>query len=100
MSQANALYDADFVVWTERQGAELRQLAREGSNLPLDWETLAEEIESLGRRDRHDVESFVRLITIHLLKLGFSPAQDTPATWMDEADEFRLQLRQALKDSP
>jgi len=41
MAKLNNLYDEDFVRWTEEQAAALRQA--KGSNLPLDWENLAEE---------------------------------------------------------
>ena len=45
--QRDMLYDQDFVLWTVQQAAALRRAKT--SNLPLDWENLAEEIESLGR---------------------------------------------------
>jgi hypothetical protein len=50
MVKASALYGEDFVRWTEEQAAALRRA--KGSNLPLDWENLAEEIESSGKSDR------------------------------------------------
>ena len=50
MAKASALYGEDFVRWTEEQAAALRRA--KGSNPPLDWENLAEEIESLGKSDR------------------------------------------------
>ena len=34
-------YESDFVTWTERQAEALRRAAREGSNLPIDWDNLA-----------------------------------------------------------
>lgn len=40
----DTLYENDFFAWTEQQAEVLRRAAREGSNLPLDWENLAEEI--------------------------------------------------------
>jgi hypothetical protein len=49
------LYEEDFVRWTEQQAAALRAAARAGTNLPLDWENLAEEIDSLG--DHKDASS-------------------------------------------
>jgi hypothetical protein len=42
------------VAWTERQSEELRRAAQERANAPLDWINLAEEIESLGKRDRRE----------------------------------------------
>ena len=56
MSSAPArLYERDFVRWTETQAAELRRAAETGTNLPLDWEYLAEEVESLGSRERWEI---------------------------------------------
>jgi hypothetical protein len=42
MAKAGKLYEQDFFLWTKEQAAALR-LAK-NSNLPLDWENLAEEI--------------------------------------------------------
>ena len=96
----DTLYDEDFVIWTERQAEALRQAAREGSNLPLDFDNLAEEIEDLGREIRHKVESLVHQILVHLLKLGCSTALEPRLKWRTEIDEFRRQLRRQLRDNP
>lgn len=50
---AARLYEEDFVRWTEQQAAALRAAARAAINLPLDWENLAEGIDSLGRSLNH-----------------------------------------------
>ena len=63
MAKVGALYDRDFVLWTEEQAAALRRA--KGSNLPLDWENLAEEIESLGKSDRRALSSQIRRILHH-----------------------------------
>ena len=47
MVDSAKLYDRDFFLWTQEQSGALRQA--KDSNLPLDWENLAEEIESLGK---------------------------------------------------
>jgi hypothetical protein len=63
MAKVGELYEQDFFLWTKEQAAALRlakslPLARTGdSNLPLDWENLAEEIESLGKSDRRELRS-------------------------------------------
>ena len=71
-SSPATLYERDFVRWTESQAAELRRAAETGTNLPLDWLRLAEEVEILGRegppgtlqparaRDRASAEATVR----------------------------------------
>ncbi|MFL5420976.1 MAG: DUF29 family protein, partial [Myxococcales bacterium] len=48
MADAGELYEQDFLRWTEQQATALRRAGKD-SNLPLDWENLAEEIESLGK---------------------------------------------------
>ncbi|CAA9311655.1 MAG: hypothetical protein AVDCRST_MAG90-480 [uncultured Microvirga sp.] len=96
----DTLYESDFFVWTERQAEELRRAAREGSNLPLDWSNLAEEIESLGKSDRRSLHRRVYQILRHLLKLKYSRVQDPRHGWQDEVQEHRWRLRQVLRDSP
>lgn len=94
------LYEADFLAWTEQQADALRRAARERANSPLDWENLAEEIESLGRSDRRAAESQIENILLHLLKLGCSPAIRPRAKWKLETNGFRRELERVMRDSP
>ena len=86
MAKLSALYDEDFVRWTEEQAAALRRAkslpagGRGRSSLALDWENLAEEIESLGKSDRRELRSQITRILRHLLKLEFSPAAEPRAS--------------------
>src|SRR4051812_23384533 len=96
----DTLYDEDFVLWTERQADSLRLAARQPSNIPLDWENLAEEIESVGKRDRREVESLVLNILVHLAKLAHSPAQRPRRGWLRQVKEARRRLTRILQDSP
>ena len=92
------LYNRDFVLWTEEQAAALRHA--KSSNLPLDWENLAEEIESLGRSDRRELRSQITRVLRHLLKLEISPATDPYGGWRGTVDEARDQIEGLLEDSP
>ena len=76
MSDVKTRYDEDFVAWSKEQTDALRAEARTGSNQKLDWENLAEEIESLGKSQLHQLKSQVRRVIELLLKLEFSPAAD------------------------
>lgn len=96
---ADTLYDNDLVTWAEQQAETLRRLARDGSNLPLDWENLAEEIESLGSSQRSEVGSLIHQIIIHLLKLVCSEATMPRRRWCEEIDTFRAQLDRILKQN-
>jgi Domain of unknown function DUF29 len=79
MSSSSAkLYESDFVRWTETMAAELRRAADTEANLPLNWEHLAEEVDSLCSRERREiVASRIERILLHLLKLRLSPASDS-----------------------
>lgn len=98
MPKIGALYDRDFVLWSEEQAALLRQC--KVSNLPLDWENLAEEIESLGRSDRRGMASQVRRILYHLLKLERSGAAERRAEWRSAIIDARAEIEDILRDSP
>jgi hypothetical protein len=106
MAKLKALYDEDFVRWTEEQAATLRQAKNlppagtVGSNLPLDWENLAEEIESLGKSDRRELRSQITRVLRHLLKLEASPAAEPRAGWRSTIDESRTEIEGLLEDSP
>lgn len=92
------LYEQDFVLWTEEQAAALRRA--KGANLPLDWENLAEEIESLGRSDRRALRSQIRRILRHFFKLEASPARELRAGWRATIRDARSEIADVLRDSP
>jgi Domain of unknown function DUF29 len=46
-------YDEDLYQWTIQQGRALRDRATNA----LDYDNLAEEVESLGRSDKREIES-------------------------------------------
>ena len=94
------LYEQDFVRWTEQQSSALREAATVGTNLPLDWENLAEEVESLGRSQRHELRSRIAGILEHLLKLEHSPATDPRRGWIETIARQRSEIEPLLDDSP
>ncbi|MBV8505491.1 MAG: DUF29 domain-containing protein [Alphaproteobacteria bacterium] len=98
MSKGSGLYDQDFFLWTREQAEGLRHA--KASNLPLDWENLAEEIESLGKSDRRQLASQVRRILRHLLKLEASPAIHPRAGWRTTVIDARREVAGVLRDSP
>ena len=98
MPKTGELYDRDFFLWTQEQAAALRRA--KASNLPLDWEHLAEEIESLGKSDRREPASQITRIPRHLLKLTISPAAEPRAGWRASLNEARSQIDLLLEDSP
>jgi len=90
-----SLYDRDFYAWSEEQS----RLLRAGNTAQLDWENLAEEIATLGRSEKSEIRSRLRVILIHLLKWQFQP-DGRGASWAGSLLEQRDQLDQVLADSP
>jgi hypothetical protein len=62
MSDMETLYSEDFLEWSKNQAEALRAAARTGSNQKLDWENLAEEIESSGTSKKIALRSETRRI--------------------------------------
>ena len=98
MTKLGELYDRDFVLWTEEQAAALRRA--QDSNLLLDWENLAEEIESLGKSQRTELKSQSRRILRHLFKLAGSPANEPRGGWLATVRDARAEIDDILEDSP
>jgi Domain of unknown function DUF29 len=92
---ARADYEADFFAWTQEQA----QLLRDRDARGLDWENLAEEIDSMGRRDRRELESRLRVILHHLLKWRVQPGL-RGRSWQSTLREQRRQAAKLLKESP
>ena len=93
--RADALYEEDFFAWSAEQG---RLLKARGS-VGLDWDNLAEEIESLGRSERSEIRSRLRVILVHLLKWQFQPDR-RKAGWAATLLEQRDGLSEAIEESP
>ena len=89
------LYETDFYAWTQRQAALLRAEEFE----QIDWNNLIEEIESLGRSEKHEVESRLIVIIMHLLKLQQQPARRT-RSWNVTISTQRVDLERLLADNP
>jgi hypothetical protein len=100
--------DTDVAAWAAEQAEKLRDAARTGTNLPLDWEHIAEEIESVGVSQRTALRSQIFRIVRHLLKLQFSPASDPRSSvvasydlrWRNSIRDGRKQVDDLLTDSP
>lgn len=100
MSDIKTLYNRDFVLWSKAQASALRSVARDGSNQKLDWENLAEEIESLGISQLRELKSQIRRVIEHLLKLENSAAIDPRSGWIESIDDARNEIEAVLEDSP
>lgn len=87
--------ERDYALWCAEQGA----LLREGRLAALDRENLAEEIESLGRSERYEIESRLKVLLVHLLKWRFQP-EARKSGWKNSIREQRLRIARRIKLSP
>jgi hypothetical protein len=62
-----SLYDTDILLWSEQQADLLRRLARGERVNGVDWENVAEEVESVGRSELQAVESLLDEALVHLM---------------------------------
>jgi hypothetical protein len=88
-------YEADYAQWCAEQGA----LLREGRFSDLDRENLAEEIESLGRSDKREIENRLKVLLVHLLKSQFQPGK-AKTGWKSTIIEQRRRLLKLIQESP
>ena len=97
----STLYDADILEWSEQQASALRSLAHARPDLSneLDWENVAEEIECVGRSEFVAVQSFIRLILIHLIKALSVPDAASMLHWRSEVIAFHGDLLDRISPS-
>lgn len=100
MTDLRTLYDEDFIAWSKQQAEALRAAARAGSNLPVDWKNLAEEVDTLGASERRALHSQVQRIIRHLLKLEYSPATEPRRGWHETLGDARSEVELVLEMSP
>jgi Domain of unknown function DUF29 len=91
-TRASDLYERDIYAWSKAQA----DLLRAGRFADLDLEHLIEEVADLGESLKRSVRNRVRTIIEHLLKLEYSPAQDTQAGGRATVRRQRVRLRDAL----
>jgi hypothetical protein len=88
-------YEDDFFLWTIQQAAVLRA----GQLSKLDLVNLAEEIESLGRRDRRELADRIRKLIAELLKWHCDPGARC-GYWRAAIRQQRYEIELILRDSP
>ena len=89
------LHDADFHTWTQQQAAHLRA----GRLEDLDTPHLIEELESMGAREKRELETQLSLLLHHLLKWEYQPER-RGASWRNTIKVQRLDAGRVLADNP
>ncbi len=88
-------YDTDFYAWTLHNAT----LLREGRLSEIDVDHLAEEIESMGQREKRELLNRLAVLISHLLKWKHQPSRRSKS-WEFTIKEQRLELTDLLEESP
>lgn len=88
-------YDQDFYAWVMHNA----NLIRQGKFAEMDAFQVAEELESMGKRDKRELMSRFKILLRHLLKWSFQPEKRS-RSWEQTIDEQREQINLILADSP
>jgi hypothetical protein len=88
-------YENDFCAWALEQA----MLLRENRFDLIDVRNIAEEIASMGRRERSELASRFLVLLVHLLKWQYQPVRRGHG-WHSTILNQRDEIAEALRDSP
>ena len=93
-----SLYDQDYHLWLEQTLIQLRSHNFEG----VDLDHLIEELESLGKREKRAISSYLMRLCEHLLKIQYWEAERERCFrgWNTEITNFRIEIAEELESSP
>jgi Domain of unknown function DUF29 len=93
--QTTTLYDQDFYAWTQQQV----DLLKAGQWKQVDIENLIEEIESLGKQQRQELENRLGVLLGHLLKWRYQE-ESRSKSWLYTVREQRRKIQRLLQENP
>lgn len=88
-------YEQDFYAWTVEQA----KLLRSGKFSKIDALNVAEEIESVGRRDRRELDDRLEDLIVELLKWRSQPGARC-GDWRGAILQQRFEIEHIVEDSP
>ena len=92
-----SLYETDFVKWAEQQASLLTQRRFD----LLDLDNLIEEVDDLAGRHRDALQSQIKVLLIHMLKLTYSAGSRDPETvWKRSIRNARNRIDDLIDDYP
>ncbi len=89
------LYERDFYAWANQQS----DLLRAGKLSKADIEHIAEEIATMGRSEKRELESRLKVLLAHLLRWRFQPNLRS-RSWDLTIREQRRMVASVLADNP
>jgi len=91
-----SLYESDYLLWTQEIVSKLK--ARDFYD--IDFESLIEEIEDLGRSYKDELESRLDVLLSHILKRLYVSLTNDYNGWERTIREQRKQIRRRIEKSP
>jgi hypothetical protein len=88
-------YEKDFYAWALHNA----ELLRQGKFEEIDVKNLAEEIESMGGREKRELINRLSVLLMHLLKWQFQTDKRSNS-WKYTVKEQRMQVIDLLDESP
>jgi hypothetical protein len=95
MSALSELYKTDFHAWTLKAAELIRQHRFDEVNT----DDLAEELDSMGKKERNEIANRLVVLLAHLLKWQFQPAYRS-TSWRSSIIEQRKQIQRQIQSSP
>ena len=87
-------YDKDFYSWTQEQA----ELLKHGRFSELDIDNLIEEVESMGRIEKRELESRLTILLLHFLQWKYQEVR-RGRSWQLSIDEQRVQFEKTLNEN-
>ena len=91
----DTVYEQDFYAWANQQAA----LLRAGRLSEADIAHIAEEIESMGKSEKRELVSRLKVLMMYLLKWQFQPTGRS-TSWRLTVEEQRREVVDHLADNP
>jgi hypothetical protein len=88
-------YERDYYAWLSTNAEHLRR----GKFSDIDAEHIAEELETLGRREKRELISHLTVLLVHLLKWQFQPSRRSKS-WHNTILLQRSDVNDLLEESP
>ena len=94
-TKISAQYETDWYAWA----MENAELLRQGRLSEIDARHIAEELEDMGKSERHALASHLKILITHLLKWQFQAAF-RGVSWQLSIDNARDEIGDLLDESP
>ena len=93
--QTDINYDIDYYKWANDQAKLLRSRNLQAADIVH----IAEEIESMGKSEKRELISRLKILLIHLLKWDYQPARQSKS-WINSIRVQRMEIIDHLEDNP